>query len=49
MNMSRYAGSQIISQLLQAETGKPVPQLCQENGMSRTTLIKVCMSLLDYG
>ena len=40
MKKSRYTDSQIISILNQAEAGTPVPDLCQEHGMSSASFYK---------
>jgi len=34
MKKSQYTDSQIITILMQAEAGRPVPELCREHGMS---------------
>jgi putative transposase len=40
MKKSKYADSQILSILNQAESGVPVPELCREHGMSGATFYK---------
>lgn len=40
MKKSRFADSQILSILKQAEGGAPVPELCREHGMSSATFYK---------
>lgn len=40
MKTSRFAESQIIAILKQAEAGAPVPELCREHGMSSATFYK---------
>lgn len=37
MKRSRFAGSQIIGVLKQAEAGTPVPQRCRTHGISTAT------------
>ncbi len=46
MKKSRYTDSQIISILMQAEAGTPVPELCREHGMSNASFYK---SRAKYG
>ncbi len=40
MKESRYSDSQIIGILRQAESGRRVPDLCREHGMSAATFYK---------
>lgn len=40
MKSSRFKDSQIITALKQAESGKPVPELCREYGISSATFYK---------
>ena len=40
MKTSRYSDSQILSILKQAESGTPVPTLCQEHDMSSASFYK---------
>ena len=40
MKTSRFADSQILSILKQAESGTPVAALCREHGMSNATFYK---------
>ena len=40
MKKSRYTDSQILAILKQAESGKPLSELCREHGMSSATFIK---------
>ena len=40
MKKSRFADSQILSILKQAEGGSPVPELCREHGISSATFYK---------
>lgn len=40
MKKSKYTDSQIISILKQGESGRPVPELCREYGMSSATFYK---------
>lgn len=40
MKKSKYAHSQIMAILKQAEAGAPVPELCREHGMSSATFYK---------
>jgi len=40
MKKSRFADSQIIAILKQAEAGTPVPDLCREHGISSATFYK---------
>ena len=40
MKKSRYTDSQILSILKQAESGKPLSELCREHGMSSATFYK---------
>jgi putative transposase len=40
MKTSRFADSQIIAILKQAEAGSPIPELCREHGMSTATFYK---------
>ena len=40
MKKSRYTDSQILAILKQAESGKPLSELCREHGMSSATFYK---------
>ena len=40
MKKSQYSDSQILAILKQAESGRPVPVLCREHGMSRAAFYK---------
>jgi putative transposase len=40
MKKSRYTDSQILTILKQAESGKPLSELCREHGMSSATFYK---------
>lgn len=40
MKKPRFADSQILAILKQAEAGTPVPELCREHGMSSATFYK---------
>lgn len=40
MKKSRFTDSQVMAVLKQAESGVPVPQLCQEHGISSATFYK---------
>ena len=40
MKKSRFADSQIMAVLKQAEAGTPVPDLCREHGVSTATFYK---------
>lgn len=40
MKTSRYSDSQIMAILKQVEADSPVPELCQEHGMSSATFYK---------
>ena len=40
MKKSRFADSQILAILKQAENGVPVPELCRQNGMSSAMFYK---------
>lgn len=40
MKKSRFADSQIVAVLKQAEAGTPVPELCREHGISSATFYK---------
>ena len=40
MKKSRYTDSQILAILEQAESGKPLSELCREHGMSSATFYK---------
>ena len=40
MKKSRYTDSQVLAILKQAESGKPLSELCREHGMSSATFYK---------
>jgi putative transposase len=40
MKKSRYSESQIMAILKQANSGKPVPELCREHGISSASFYK---------
>ena len=40
MKKSRYSDSRIMAIIKQAEAGTPVPELCQEHGMSSASFYK---------
>lgn len=40
MKQSRFTDSQIIGVLKEAESGRPVPELCREHGISSATFYK---------
>lgn len=40
MKKSRFADSQVLAILKQAESGVPVPELCREHGMSSASFYK---------
>jgi putative transposase len=48
MKKSRYTDSQIMSILKQAENGTPVPELCQEHGMSGASFYKWRANMAEW-